>query len=149
MIDETNEYFGRIDLSKTKYKLTLDYKVLNNPPVDQIQSIYRTYCMHKQFVSVHPLFPSEWDKPHINFIAYYDNNKLVAFSIFHNYQDGKNVIADQFAWDYQNPSLKIGYKSLRHECALYKSWGYDYIYMGDHYAYKAQLKGYEILGPMT
>jgi hypothetical protein len=149
MIDATNEYFGRIDLSKTNYKPTLDYKVLDNPPGDQVQDIYRKYCLYKGFASVYPLFPSEWTKPHIDFIGYYDNNELVAFSIFHNYLDGKNINADQFAWNYHNPSAKIGYKSLRTECALYKAWGYDYIYIGEHYEYKSEIQGYEILGPMT
>ena len=149
MINLENELFGRIDLSKTDYKPLLDWKYLHNPPVEQVQSIYRDYCIHKKFASVYPLFPSEWTKPHIDFIGYYDENELVAFSIFHNYMDGKNVNADQFAWNYHKPSLKIGYKSLRTECALYKSWGYEYIYMGDHYEYKNQTQGYEILGPMT
>lgn len=143
-----SELYGRINLSKTNYNVTLEYKVLQHPDVERISNIYRDYCLYKQFESVYPLFPSEWNKPHMDLIGYWHNHQLVAFSMYHKY-DNKNVHADQFAWDYKNPALKIGYKSLRTECALYKAWGYDYIYIGEHYEYKSEIQGYEILGPMT
>ena len=55
------------------------------------------------------------------------------------------MIADQFAWDYADPSLKLGYKSIRNECAYYKSLGYRYFILGDEDKYKQELKGFEII----
>jgi arginyl-tRNA--protein-N-Asp/Glu arginylyltransferase len=54
-------------------------------------------------------------------------------------------MADQFAWDYENPKLKLGYKSIRSECARYKRLGYQYYYLGEVCDYKQQLQGFELV----
>jgi hypothetical protein len=48
--------------------------------------------------------------------------------------------------DYNNPELKLGYESLKHECTVYKTLGYQYLYLGEAVTYKSKLQGYEVLG---
>ena len=62
--------------------------------------------------------------------------------------DKENIVIDHHAWDYSNPKLRIGLRSLQNECAFYKSQGYKYLYLGLADDYKSQLEGYEILGPI-
>jgi hypothetical protein len=49
-------------------------------------------------------------------IGYFDQDKLVAFSLILKYPSQKSIAAEQFAWDYQNLSLRLGIQSLQHEC---------------------------------
>lgn len=95
-----------------------------------------------------PIFPEEYSEPNNDVIGYYDNTKLVAFSLIHRYNN-KNAEAIQFAWDYSNPKLKLGITSLKNECAVYKARGFDYLYLGGADEYKRQIDGFEILGPRT
>jgi hypothetical protein len=57
-----------------------------------------------------------------------------------------DVYSVQFAWDYANPELRLGIKSIEHECAYYKSLGYKYYYLGEAHKYKENFDGFEILG---
>ena len=95
-----------------------------------------------------PIFPEEYTDNNNDVLGYFYNNKLVAFSLMHRYND-KNVEALQFAWDYANPELHLGIASLRNECAYYKQQGFDYLYLGGADEYKRQIDGFEILGPRT
>ena len=58
----------------------------------------------------------------------------------------KNVEAVQFAWNYENPKLGLGIKSLKSECAFYKSRGFEYFYLGPADEYKRTIKGFTLLG---
>lgn len=96
-----------------------------------------------------PIFNEEYTDPNNDVIGYYDHDsKLVAFSLIRRY-NSKNAEAVQFAWDYADPKLKLGYSSLRNECAVYKARGFDYLYLGGADEYKRQVAGFEILGPRT
>lgn len=134
-------------MQKTNYSSMRNAKVLSKEEIDipYLQEIYKTYCRYKKFKSVMPLFESEFYNNEI--IAYYDNNKIEAFSMIGIY-DNKNVENYQFAWTYHNPELILGIKSLEHECAMYKALGYDYLYLGGPDNYKQKFDGYEILGPI-
>lgn len=90
-----------------------------------------------------PIFDSEYLDNEV--IGYRHDGKLVAFSLI-KIHDNENVEAIQFAWDYANPELKLGIKSLKNECAIYKARGYKYFYLGAAAKYK-QIDGYEELGP--
>ena len=143
--------YSRINLSVTNYdmnKLDLDARILRGHDVDTdiLESIYNTYVIYKNFDSVMPLFPEEYCYPMSDVIGYYDDNKLVAFSLMFRY-NSKNVAALQFAWTYSNPKSRIGIKSMKWECAYYKSLGYDYVYLGDANAYKQHIDGFEICPP--
>ena len=144
--------FCRIDLSKTNYiPLPFGHLLLaieKDGRMDQLQKIYHKYCTHKQFESVVPLFEGMIFDKYTDVICYYPDNKLCAFSLVKRY-DRENAESLQFAWDYENPDLRLGIESLKHECAYYKSQGYKYLYLGLADEYKSQIDGYEILGPLN
>ena len=140
--------FGRIDLSKTNYPLLDNYIIFVEPPVEKLQQIYTDYCRYKQFESVMPIFESQFLDPLSDVFGYYDDDyELAAFSIVKRH-DQYNVESLQFAWNYRNPKLRLGIHSLEHECALYKSQGYQYLYLGNANEYKQQLAGFEFLSPV-
>lgn len=138
---------ARIDLTKTNYSVMKNSKILVPPPIKKLNDIYKKYCRHKGFKSVMPMFDNDYLRDTNDIIGYYDQDKLVAFSCI-MIQDQKSVEALQFAWDYENPKLHLGIKSLRNECAVYKQKGYRYLYLGEAHTYKKQIDGFEILGPI-
>ena len=140
--------YARIDLSKTSYTQLPDSKLIVDPDLVELEHIYNTYCVYKKFKSVMPIFEEEYTDPKNDVIGYYDNNKLVAFSLIRKY-DAENAEAVQFAWDYANPELKLGYSSLKSECAYYRAQGFRYYYLGGADEYKRQFDGFQILGPRT
>jgi hypothetical protein len=142
-----NYQFARIDLSKTNYKPTVKWVKLVYPDIDQLNSIYRDYCRYKRFASVMPIFDSRYTDPMTDVIGYYDHNQLVAFSLIRRY-DHKNALCDQFAWNYQNPQLRLGIETLKTECAIYKAQGFEYLYLEQAHLYKQSMDGFELLGPM-
>ena len=139
--------FCRVNLSKTNYSLYKHAHILDPVPIKQILEIYSKYCKYKNFESVMPLFEEELTHEHVQIIGYFDNNILVAFSYLY-LLNNKNIDSNQFAWNYENPKLHLGLKSIRHECAYYKSLGYDYIYLGEDDTYKYQIDGFETMGPI-
>lgn len=140
--------FARIDLSKTNYQISTNWRYLhglNHYP--SLHQLYRRYCEYKQFTSVMPLFDNQFHDPLSDIIGYYYNNTLVAFSLIKIY-DQENAEALQFAWDYANPELHLGIESLKNECAVYKERGFKYLYLGKADEYKKQIDGFEILGKL-
>jgi arginyl-tRNA--protein-N-Asp/Glu arginylyltransferase len=93
-----------------------------------------------------PIFAVEYTDPNSDVIGYYSDNKLVAFSLIKRYSDTEAECV-QFAWDYANPKLRLGMKSLKNECAIYKRLGFQYLYLGGADEYKKGIDGFEILGP--
>jgi len=140
--------YARIRLADTNYTMLEDFEVLSNPDPVELERIYNAYCVYKKFPSVMPIFPEEYTDERNDVIGYYHNDKLVAFSLIRKY-DKENCEAVQFAWDYADPKLKLGYASLRSECAYYKAHGFRYYYLGGADEYKRQFDGFEILGPRT
>jgi hypothetical protein len=143
--------FCRINLSKTNYQL-LEYAHLmstaeKDDRADQLIDIYHQYCDYKKFTSVMPLFKGIIFDRYTDIFAYHPNKELSAFSIVKKY-DSENVESIQFAWDYKNPNLFLGIKSLEHECAYYKQQGYKYLYLGLVADYKKEFDGYEEMGPL-
>lgn len=138
--------YCRINLSKTNYQPLDKFIMFISPPVGQLQSIYRDYCRYKQFDSVMPIFDSQFDDVKNDVFGYLDQtDTIVAFSMVRRHDDF-NAESLQFAWNYQDSALRLGIRSLEHECAVYKSWGYRYLYLGEAAEYKSQFDGYEILG---
>ena len=137
---------ARINLEKTKYKKIKSCEILLNPDPNQLREIYYKYCNHHKFNSVMPLFDIEFEENTI--IGYYDGDVLVAFSMICEF-DNENAEAYQFAWDYANPKLHLGIKSLRNECAIYKELGYKYLYIGGADEYKQKIDGFEIMSPVA
>ncbi len=139
--------FARIDLSKTNYKTTVNWKYLHDPDISTLNGIYRDYCKYKHFASVMPIFDSRYTDPMTDVIGYYDDNKLAAFSLIKRYDD-HNALCDQFAWNYNNPKLRLGIETLKTECAIYKERGFKYLYLEQAHLYKSEMDGFEILGPL-
>lgn len=140
--------YARIDLSKTSYTQLPNSKLITDPDPEELERIYNTYCVYKKFRSVMPIFEEEYTDSRNDVIGYYDNDQLVAFSLIRKY-DAENCEAVQFAWDYANPGLYLGYSSLKSECAYYQAQGFRYYYLGGADEYKRQFDGFEILGPRT
>jgi hypothetical protein len=139
--------FARIALEQTTYQPTVEWEYLRNPDINILKDIYRTYCIYKHFVSVMPLFNSQFTDPSTDVIGYKHNGKLVAFSLMKRY-DNKNVLASQFAWTYHNPKTRLGIESLKTECAIYRERGFKFLYLDQAHLYKQDLQGFEILGAL-
>ena len=139
--------FARIDLSKTNYSPNVKWEYLRNPNISALNLIYRDYCKYKHFMSVMPIFDSRYTDPMTDVIGYYDGDKLVAFSLIKRY-DTRNALCDQFAWNYNNPKLRLGIETMKTECAIYKERGFEYLYLEQAHLYKSQIDGFEIIGPL-
>jgi len=139
--------FARIDLSQTNYETTVNWEYLREPDVAKLNTIYRDYCKYKHFASVMPIFDSRYTDPMTDVIGYYDGDKLVAFSLIRRYDD-KNALCDQFAWNYNNPRLRLGIETMKTECAIYRARGFKYLYLEQAHLYKSKIQGFEILGPL-
>jgi len=139
--------FARIDLSKTNYTPAIKWEYLLEPNITQLNTIYRDYCKYKHFASVMPIFDSRYTDPMTDVIGYYDGNKLTAFSLIRRYDD-RNALCDQFAWNYNNPRLRLGIETLKTECAIYKARGFEYLYLEQAHLYKQEIDGFELLGPL-
>jgi hypothetical protein len=142
--------FARVDLAQTNYSESVrwDYLSKSDYMIGKCQEIYQTYCAYKKFSSVMPLFPSRFRDPMADVIGYWDRANMVAFSLIRRFDD-ENALCDQFAWTYHDPSLRLGIKTLKTECAIYKQRGFRYLYLEQAHLYKSEIAGFEILGPTT
>lgn len=141
--------FARIDLDKTNYTPTVDWRYLK-PTKENIlacQEIYRTYCAYKHFSSVMPVFASRFCDAMADIIGYYDHDTLVAWSLIRKF-DEHNALCDQFAWTYHKPKMRLGIETMKTECAIYKQQGFKYLYLEQAHLYKSEIDGFEILGPL-
>lgn len=139
--------FARIDLARTTYEETCDWYYITEPDIDQLNEIYKRYCIYKHFASVMPIFEYRYRAPMTDVIGYRHEGELVAFSLIERY-DNKNALCAQFAWDYRTPRLRLGIESLQTECAIYRKRGFDYLYLDQAHLYKQSMQGFEILGPL-
>ncbi len=137
--------FGRINLANTSYTADLNGQVLDPVPVAELQQVYRDYCAHKNFLSVMPMLPERLTAPGTEIIGYHDQGRLVAWSMYLIWGK-KNILSDHFAWDYKNPRLRLGIRSLEHECALYRDRGYEWMYFEAVEPYMINMQGFELLG---
>lgn len=146
-----NYEFARIDLARTNYAQSVPWcyiREFDHSTQQQLQHIYRTYCQHRRFASVMPLFASRFQQPGVDVLGYFDQEQLVAFSIIRCH-DSVNAECEQFAWTYHLPRMRLGIESLKTECAIYKARGFEYLYLDRAHAYKQEIQGFELLGPMT
>ena len=139
--------YARINLTKTTYLASVTWQYLRNPDIAELNDIYRTYCIYRHFGSVMPIFDSRYTDPMTDVIGYYDQDKLVAFSLIRRYDD-HNALCDQFAWNYNNPRLRLGIETMKTECAIYRERGFQYLYLEQAHLYKSEIQGFEILGPL-
>lgn len=143
-------HFARIDLDKTNYTPSVEWAYIEHFDKDtlsRLDEIYKTYCVYKHFASVMPMFHSRYTDPMSDVIGYYDNNKLVAWSLIRKF-DTCNALCDQFAWTYHKPKTRLGIETLKTECAIYKERGFRYLYLEQAHLYKSEIDGFEILGAL-
>lgn len=141
--------FGRINLEQTHYVNDLDCKRLDPAPVNDLQRIYREYCLHRRFQSVMPMIAGRFTAPNTEIFGYHDNrDRLVAWSMYRIW-DEHNILSDYFAWDYRNPRLRLGIRSLQNECAIYRNRGYRWMYFESVQPYMLDIEGFQILGALT
>lgn len=140
--------YCRIDLSATHYQELDNYTILDETYYNKVVDIYRQYCSYKKFSSVVPMFYEDIASPYTEVLGYYDNKDLVAFSLIYLYTSSNCAHAEQFAWNYKSPDLRLGYRSLESECARYKRLGYKYLYIGEYAKYKEIFDGFEIVGTL-
>jgi hypothetical protein len=141
--------FARINLAMTAYEPTVSWRYItgrDQHTLTQLDSIYRTYCNHKRFASVMPMFHSRYLDPMADIIGYYDQDQLVAWSLIRRF-DNRNALCDQFAWTYHNPRLRLGIETMKTECAIYQARGFEYLYLEQAHLYKQEIDGFELLGP--
>ncbi len=137
--------YCRICLKETNYT-EISYKVLDVSWFGKMQEIYAQYAKAKNLQSVLPIFLEEVNAANTEIIGYFDNGEnLEAFSLIYLYPSQNSCLADQFAWNYNNPRKKLGYRSVRSECARYKRLGFDYLYLGETAPYKQELQGFEFV----
>ena len=137
--------FGRIDLTKTTYSVTLNAHLLNPVPIDEVIRVYKQYCLYKNFKSIMPMIPGRFLIPNTEVFGYYEQEKLIAWSMYRIW-DKENIVIDHHAWDYNNPKLRIGLRSLQNECAMYRNRGYQFMYFESIEPYMLNIQGFEILG---
>jgi len=146
--------FCRINLDKTNYNI-FDYPFAKELTYDDkkkywptINSIYMQYCDYKNFTSVMPLWPLQFmgNGSEYRVIGYFNNhNELIAWTKLRQF-DRFNIESEQFAWDYNNPELQLGIKSLEYESAYFQLLGFKYIWLGFDDHYKQKIQGFEIAG---
>ena len=134
----------RINLQNETFEPQLDYKLLDNPDGNKLLEIYDEYSKYKQFESPFPFYKEQFSHVDFDIIGYYDKDELVAWTML--YIINKDVVdCQQFAWNYRNPRLRIGFKSIETESFIYKSRGFKYIILGEASEYKSTCKGYELI----
>jgi hypothetical protein len=140
--------FGRIFLPSTGYAQQVNGVVLDPVPVKEVLRVYREYCLHRHFQSVIPMVPGRLTASDTEVIGYHDAaGKLIAWSMYRIW-DSESILSDHFAWDYRDPRLRLGIRSIENECAIYRDRGYRWMYFESVEPYMLDLEGFEIMGPM-
>lgn len=139
--------YARINLAETNYTTLTNWQYIRNPDISELNLIYHKYCEYKKFSSVMPIFDQQYLDSNIDILGYHTQGQLIAFSLVKKY-DANNAESLQFAWDYENPKLRLGIESLKNECAIYKALGFTYLYVGGADEYKQTISGFELLGKL-
>ena len=139
--------FGRINLEATSYARELDAELLDPVPVNDVLRVYRDYCAHRHFQSVMPMIPGRLTAPNTEIWGYRHHDELVAWSMYRVW-DAENILSDHFAWDYREPRLRLGIRSIENECAIYRARGYRWMFFESVEPYMLDFEGFEIMGPI-
>ena len=111
---------------------------------DLLDGIMDQYLTHHNFSDYYMWSSYDIDDKE-TFYCYYDADKIVAWSVWSKY--GHSVDNWQFAWDYGDPSLRLGTYSLDHEIRIAHEKKYNWFYLGESYAtssaYKSKIAGFE------
>ena len=97
-------------------------------------------------MNIYTIYAEEFSNPLNDTIAYRDADQIVAWSLIYRVAK-EHVWSMQFAWNYANPKLRLGYKSVRTEIAIYRDLGYKTMTLDEDMMYKSELQGYKLFGP--
>jgi hypothetical protein len=134
----------RCDLSAITYDIMPDAEILDPVPRTELDHIYSAYCLHRGF---RKYFEVNDDLANDVYMGYRDwRGDLVAWSKLRPYSPW-SIETVLFAWDYREPDLKLGLRTLEHELAWARRHGYRWVYMGPGYErvnrYKSRVAGFE------
>jgi len=133
---DTDKFSEKSRHRKRIRRAGLETKILDCTSVDNslLWEVYRKYIDKKGFVDFYSnqedLFkPVYGDR---SYITYSKNGKLIAFSVLEEV-GLKSVVALQFAWDYEDPDLGVGYINKLYQFRLMKDRSRRYMYLGNSY----------------
>ena len=123
----------------------ISYKIIDIPKsLSKYEDIQKKYMKKKKFKMNYPLnLDTKYYTKDKKIQEVYYNDKLIALSIF---RIKPYFLALVFFWDYNDPKLQIGYRSLYNQILLAKKYGYTYFYLGTIYdkssLWKTKLNGF-------
>jgi hypothetical protein len=91
------------------------------------------------------MVPERFSESGTEVIGYRDQGHLIAWSMIRLWGT-HSVLSDHFAWDYRNPALRLGVRSLETECEIYRNRGFQWMYFESVEPYMLDIEGFEILG---
>ena len=144
----------RIDLDnftvKRKHKRYLNQDIVGeyfenkNPWKDECKSIFKKYCEYRGYDDYSDdLVDKEYgDK---DYFIYRHKNNIVAYTQLTRYNH--SIVAGEFAWNYETPSLGLGTFAQNFECLKYRELDFKYYYSSYAYEkiceYKSHYNGFE------
>ena len=133
---DTDKFSERSRHRKRIRRAGLEVKTLNSESIDRTRlwQVYQSYINKKGFSDFYSdkedLFTPVYGTR--SYITYTKDSKLIAFSILE--EVGSNSqIALQFAWDYENPDLGVGYINKLYQFRLMKDRNRRFMYLGNSY----------------
>ena len=132
----------RVNVANTDYSLIDNYQI-TDIATSEMDHVYNAYCLKKGFKKMYALDDQlSWDI----YVQYHNDDELVAWSKLRRYSPN-SIETALFAWDYSEPHLRLGERTMQHEIAWAKQSGYSYVYMGSGYekicTYKSRVDGFE------
>ena len=126
--------YARIDLSKTNYKVLPEnqFKILRQWNYDELMQVFSKYCAYKKFRSVLPLWYEDFASENTKVFGYYQNNKLIAWSLMLEYPYAKCVTVDRLHGIIKIPCPRLGIK-MESECILQRQGIQLYLHGADEY----------------
>ena len=115
---------------------------------DSLYTVYKKYIASKKFTdfyeSAEDLFDGKLGER--VFLVFTHDGKIIGFSILDLVSE-KTAMAPQFAWDYENPQIGLGYVSKLYQLRYLQERSIKYLYLGNSYEMpslgKSDLPGFE------
>ena len=92
-----------------------------------------------------PIIPGRFFVSGTEVWGYRDTGHLIAWSMYRVW-DQHSVVSDYHAWDYCTPKLRLGLRSLKNECAIYRDRGFRFMYFEHVESYMFKIEGFSLLG---
>jgi hypothetical protein len=146
-IEDGDEYWymarnTRVHLLRHTFQpIELEWEVVDEQP-KVFKKILNDYLQHNKFSNIYAI---DEKNERFKYIVYKVKGKIVAITKLLQYNN--NVETYAFIWDYKNPEMRLGEKTLEHELWWAKKEGYQCLYTGSGYEkssiYKANIPGFQ------